>query len=211
MSSSSPLEGTIDKVLAQKESELLSKIESGYQESLGNLDSSRSKLLSEYLAILENARKQAENLKRQIIGSNRLSARNNQLILIEDAVKNVLEMVKEKLATINKDPNYEQLVEQAILDSVKEIGRSDLIIECNKNDVKLVRKLVENIGKEKGSKIIVSDKQLEVLGGIRARSSDGTLTYDDTIDSRIERLKPLIRKNIVQVLRGEEEKVGRKR
>jgi V/A-type H+-transporting ATPase subunit E len=203
MSSSSPLEGTIDKVLAQKESELLSKIESGYQESLGNLDSSRSKLLSEYLAILENARKQAENLKRQIIGSNRLSARNNQLILIEDAVKNVLEMVKEKLATINKDPNYEQLVEQAILDSVKEIGRSDLIIECNKNDVKLVRKLVENIGKEKGSKIIVSDKQLEVLGGIRARSSDGTLTYDDTIDSRIERLKPLIRKNIVQILKGD--------
>ncbi|HET6730054.1 MAG TPA: V-type ATP synthase subunit E family protein [Nitrososphaeraceae archaeon] len=203
MSSSSPLEGTIDKVLAQKETDLISKIESGYQESLGNLDSSRSKLLSEYLAILENARKQAENLKRQIIGSNRLSARNNQLILIEDAVKNVLEMVKEKLATINKDPNYEQLVEQAILDSVKEIGRSDLIIECNKNDVKLVRKLVENIGKEKRSKIIVSDKQLEVLGGIRARSSDGTLTYDDTIDSRIERLKPLIRKNIVQILKGD--------
>jgi V/A-type H+-transporting ATPase subunit E len=94
-------------------------------------------------------------------------------------------------------------VEQAILDSVKEIGRSDLIIECNKNDVKLVRKLVENIGKEKRSKIIVSDKQLEVLGGIRARSSDGTLTYDDTIDSRIERLKPLIRKNIVQILKGD--------
>jgi V/A-type H+-transporting ATPase subunit E len=203
MSSSSPLEGTIDKVLAQKESELLSKIESGYQESLGNLDSSRSKLLSEYLTIIENARKQAENLKRQIIGSNRLSARNNQLILIEDAVKNVLEMVKEKLAAINKDPNYEQLMEQAILDSVKEIGRPELIIECNKNDVKLVRRLVENIGKEKGSKIIVSDKQLEVLGGIRARSSDGTLTYDDTIDSRIERLKPLIRKNIVQILKGD--------
>jgi V/A-type H+/Na+-transporting ATPase subunit E len=203
MSSSSPLEGTIDKVLAQKESELLSKIESGYQESLGNLDSSRSKLLSEYLTIIENARKQAENLKRQIIGSNRLSARNNQLILIEDAVKNVLEMVKEKLAAINKDPNYEQLMEQAILDSVKEIGRPELIIECNKNDVKLVRRLVENIGKEKGSKIIVSDKQLEVLGGIRARSSDGALTYDDTIDSRIERLKPLIRKNIVQILKGD--------
>jgi V/A-type H+/Na+-transporting ATPase subunit E len=29
------------------------------------------------------------------------------------------------------------------------------------------------------------------------------LRYDDSIDSRIERLKPLIRKNIVQVLRGE--------
>jgi V/A-type H+/Na+-transporting ATPase subunit E len=29
------------------------------------------------------------------------------------------------------------------------------------------------------------------------------MTYDNTLDSRIERLKPLIRKNIVQILRGE--------
>jgi V/A-type H+-transporting ATPase subunit E len=203
MSSSSPLEGTIDKVLAQKETDLISKIESAYAESLGNLDSSRSKLNSEYLAILENARKQAENLRRQIIGSSRLSARNNQLILIEDAVKNVLEMVKEKLVALNKDQNYEQLMEQTVLDSLKEIGRSDLIIECSKNDVKNVRKLVENINKDKQTKIIVSDHQIEVLGGIRARSPDATLTYDDTIDSRIDRLKPLIRKNIVQILKGE--------
>jgi vacuolar-type H+-ATPase subunit E/Vma4 len=28
------------------------------------------------------------------------------------------------------------------------------------------------------------------------------MTYDNTLDSRIERLKPLIRKNIAQMLRG---------
>ena len=97
MSSSSPLERTIDKVLSQKENELISKIDSAYQESLRNLDSSKSKLNSEYLAILESAKKQAESLKRQIIGSSRLSARNNQLILIEDSVKTVFEMARKRL------------------------------------------------------------------------------------------------------------------
>jgi V/A-type H+-transporting ATPase subunit E len=204
MSSSSPLERTIDKVLSQKESELISKLESAFQESLRNLESSKSKLNSEYLAILENAKKQAENLKRQIVGSSRLSARNNQLILVEDSVKTVFEMARKRLLSLQKDPEYEKLMKQALLNSLAEIGKNDLIIECNKTDTGLVRKLVDSINKEKGTTMVESDKNIDILGGIRAMSSDGTLTYDDSIDSRIERLKPLIRKNIVQILRGSE-------
>jgi V/A-type H+/Na+-transporting ATPase subunit E len=203
MISSSPLERTIDKVLSQKESELVSKIDSAYQESLRNLDSSKSKLNSEYLAIIENARKQAENLKRQIVGSSRLSARNNQLILIEDSVRTVFEMVRKRLLAIHKEPDYEKLMKQALLNALKEIGKNDLSIECNKTDYSLVRKVVDSINKEMGTKMVVSNKNIDILGGIRATSSDGTLSYDDSTDSRIERLKPLIRKNIVQVLRGE--------
>ncbi|MGI0042711.1 MAG: V-type ATP synthase subunit E [Nitrososphaeraceae archaeon] len=203
MSSSSPLERTIDKVLSQKESELISKIDSAYQESLRNLDSSKSKLNSEYLAIIENARKQAENLKRQIVGSSRLSARNKQLILIEDSVRTVFEMVRKRLSSLHKEPDYEKLMKQALLNGLKEIGKNDLSIECNKTDYSLVRKVVDSINKEKGTKMVVANKSIDILGGMRATSSDGTLSYDDSIDSRIERLKPLIRKNIVQVLRGE--------
>lgn len=204
MSSSSPLERTIDKVLSQKESELISKLDSSYQESLKNLESSKSKLNSEYMAILENAKKQAENLKRQIVGSSRLSARNNQLILVEDSVKTVFEMSRKRLLSVHKEADYEKLMKQALLNSLNEIGKNDLIIESNKTDSGLVRKLVDSINKEKRTKMVVADKNINILGGIRATSSDGTLTYDDSIDSRIERLKPLIRKHIVQILRGSE-------
>ena len=204
MSSSSPLERTIDKVLSQKESELISKIDSAYQESRRNLDSSRSKLNSEYVAILENARKQAENLKRQIVGSSKLSARNNQLILVEDSVSTVFEMARKRFLSVNKEPDYEKLMKQALLNSLNEIGKNDLRIECNRTDSNIVRKIVEDINKEKGAKMVVVNENVDILGGIRAASSDGTLTYDDSIDSRIERLKPLIRKNIVQILRGSE-------
>ena len=204
MSSSSPLERTIDKVLSQKESELISKIDSAYQESRRNLDSSRSKLNSEYVSILENARKQAENLKRQIVGSSKLSARNNQLILVEDSVSTVFEMARKRFLSVNKEPDYEKLMKQALLNSLNEIGKNDLRIECNRTDSNIVRKIVEDINKEKGAKMVVVNENVDILGGIRAASSDGTLTYDDSIDSRIERLKPLIRKNIVQILRGSE-------
>jgi V/A-type H+-transporting ATPase subunit E len=49
----------------------------------------------------------------------------------------------------------------------------------------------------------MSDHPLNSIGGIRLTSADGSMTFDNTLDSRIERLKPLIRKNIAQMLRGE--------
>jgi V/A-type H+-transporting ATPase subunit E len=49
----------------------------------------------------------------------------------------------------------------------------------------------------------MSKKPIDISGGIRARSGDGTMTLDNSMESRIERLKPLIRKEIVQLLRSE--------
>jgi len=95
--SSSSLERTIDKVLAQNESELTSQIESALKEALSNLDASRTKLQSEYDAIIQSAKKQAENLKRQIIGSSRLTARNRELLLIESAINDIFGKAKQKL------------------------------------------------------------------------------------------------------------------
>jgi V/A-type H+-transporting ATPase subunit E len=44
---------------------------------------------------------------------------------------------------------------------------------------------------------------VDIVGGIKAASVDGTMSLDNTLDSNIETLKPLIRKEIVQLLRGE--------
>ena len=44
------------------------QIDSALKVALSNLDASRTKLQSEYDAIIQSAKKQAENIKRQIIG-----------------------------------------------------------------------------------------------------------------------------------------------
>jgi V/A-type H+-transporting ATPase subunit E len=196
----------IEKVLVQKEAELISQIDSAYQESLDNLESSRGKLEAERTRIIEAARKQAENLKRQIIGSARLAARNQELLTIENAVNKAFEEAKKKLQASSSTDSYKELLKHMVEESISVVGGSNaVIIECNKNDVELVRKVVSELqdsGKIQQAR--VSDHYIDVLGGIRIRSSDGTMTYDNTLDSRIERLKPLIRKNIAQMLRGVE-------
>ncbi|HEY9399537.1 MAG TPA: V-type ATP synthase subunit E [Nitrososphaeraceae archaeon] len=196
------LERTIDKVLSQKESALISEIDSALQNSLKNLESSKGSLQVEYDNIIESSKKQAENLKRQLIGSSTLNARNKELVIIESAIDEIFNKAKEKLAQSNNEKNYENLITRMIEDSTAKLG-SEIIIHCNKTDLKLVKKKSSEISTDKKMKITVSDKILDIIGGIKATSVDGTMSLDNTLDSRIESLKPLIRKDIVQLLRGE--------
>jgi len=196
------LERTIDEVLSQKESALISEIDSALQNSLKNLESSKSILEVEYDGIIESSKKQAENLKRQIIGSSTLNARNKELIIIESAIDEIFTKAKEKLTQSNNEKNYEKLLTRMIQDSVSKLG-SDIVIQCNKADQKLVRKISSQESTGKNMKISVSDDFLDIIGGIKVTSVDGTMTLDNTLDSNIESLKPFIRKDIVQLLRRE--------
>lgn len=200
--SSNSLERTIDKVLSQKESALISEIDSALQNSLKNLESSKSSLQVEYDNIIESSKKQAENLKRQIIGSSTLNARNKELVIIESAIDEIFIKAKEKLAKSNNEKNYEKLLTRLIQDSSAKLG-SEIVIQCNKTDLSLVKKLVSQESSNRKSRITISDEVVDIIGGIKAASVDGTMSLDNTLDSNIETLKPLIRKEIVQLLRGE--------
>jgi V/A-type H+-transporting ATPase subunit E len=203
MSSNSALERTINKVLSQKEADLISQIDLAFQESLKNLEASKGKLEAERTKIIESAKKQAENLKRQIVGSSRLSARNKELMMIEADVNSAFEKARTKLANSGNDNAYKTLMAKIVEDSLPSVGSDEVIIECTKNDAELVKKIVADLSKKSKVKVRVSDQPINALGGIKVRSADGTMSFDNTLDSRIERLKPLIRKNIARMLRGE--------
>lgn len=203
MSSTSALEQTISKVLSQKEADLIKQLDLAYQESIANLESSRAKLQSEYTRIVEGAKKQAENLRRQIVGSSRLAARNKQLVLIETAVNEAFEKAKTTLRSSNKQQDYKVLITKMLQESISAIGTDEVIIQCNRDDFDLVKKAVASLSNN-NVRLTLSDQPIDVIGGIRIKSIDGSTIYDNTLDSRIERFKPLIRKNIVQMLRGKE-------
>jgi V/A-type H+/Na+-transporting ATPase subunit E len=182
---------------------LISQIDSAYEESLRNLEASRDRLEAERTRIIESAKKQAENLKRQIVGSSRLAARNQELLMIENAVNNAFEEARKKLAASGGKDSYRTLMASLVEESVSSVGSDEVVVECNRNDAELVSKILADLQKKNPRiKAKISDQHIEVIGGIRVKSADGSMTYDNTIDSRIERLKPLIRKNIAQILRG---------
>jgi V/A-type H+-transporting ATPase subunit E len=71
------------------------------------------------------------------------------------------------------------------------MGTSEIIIQTNSKDKPVVESL---LSKFKGATL--SSDLIDCLGGIKIQSKDKTMTFDNTIDARLERLKPLIRKDI---------------
>lgn len=201
-SSPTPLERTIDQVMTKKETEILTQLNQSYLESINNIDLSKSQIEGEYKNIISNAEKKAENLKRQVIGSSKLSVRNKELVLLEQAVNDVYGKVKEKLLSSSEEPTYRNMLIKNFDGSIPNIGTHEIVIECLKKDTDFFKKQLEPVSAKYNKKIKIQGTLRNSLGGFKIKSSDGTITLDNTLDSRIESLKPLIRKNIAQILRG---------
>jgi V/A-type H+/Na+-transporting ATPase subunit E len=201
MSSPRPLERTIDQVITKKESELLSQLNYSYLESIDNLELSKSQLELEYATIISNAEKKAETFKRQVIGSSKLSSRNKELVLLEEAVNDVFAKAKEKFLLHTDESFYKNLLIKMLDESIPNIATSGIVLECLEKDTDFFKQQIEGISAKYNKKIKLHSNLKNFMGGFRIKSSDGTITLNNTIDSRIERLKPLIRKNIAHILR----------
>ena len=191
MTSDSALERTIDKILGQTESNILSSLNEALIESQQKLENSSKSLEQEYDQIINNGKKEADKIEKQITGSANLEVRNKQLTTVEETIEKVFKKALDEIANTDRNDNYSNLIKSLLDESTKILGTTDIVVFTNNKDKKIVQSLLSQYP---GSKL--SSETIECLGGVKVKSKDGAMTFDDTIDARIERLKPLIRKNI---------------
>ncbi|WP_428325986.1 V-type ATP synthase subunit E [Nitrosopumilus sp.] len=187
----SALESTISKILEQTEKSVISNVESALNESLKTLDDSVPKLEQEYEKIIADGKKEADKIEKQIMGSADIEARNKQLMALEDAVDKVFSKALEQIANADRSGDYSNLIKTMIEEATQILGTSEITVSTNAKDKDVVQSTLSQF-----SGAEMSSDTIDCLGGIVVKSKDGAMTFDNTIDARIERLKPLIRKEI---------------
>jgi V/A-type H+-transporting ATPase subunit E len=185
------LERTIEKILQGTEEQILKSLQESLKSSEETLSNARASLEQEYDKILSEGKKEAEKLEKQIVGNADLEARNRQLVLVEESIEKVFDKTIKKIKNADRDKDYAKLISSLLKESISVIGTSDIVIQTNSNDKPVVESLLS-----KFSGATLSPNLIECLGGIKVQSKDGTMTFDNTIDARLERLKSLIRKDI---------------
>ena len=193
MASNSKLETTIDKILNQTGTEILSSLKSSLDETQETLSKSQSKLEQEYDRIVNEGKKEADKVQKQIIGSSDLESRNKQLKMLDDSVQNVFAKAIEKIKTIKRDDKYSKLINTLLEEATETLGTKDVTVYTNSADKKIVNSL---LSKFPGKKL--ASETIECLGGIEIKSKDGSMSFNNTIDARLDRMKPLIRKEIAR-------------
>ena len=109
----------------------------------------------------------------------------------EESIGKVLAKVIKEIKDADRNKDYSKLISSMLQESIDTIGASDIVIQTNSKDKTVVESL---LSKFKGATL--STELIDCLGGIKVKSKDGTMTFDNTIDARLERMKPLIRKDI---------------
>ena len=191
LASNSALESTIDKILKNTEHDILTNVKSGLDDAQQNLDSAVPKLESEYDKIISDGKKEADKIEKQIIGSSDLEARNKQLMALEDAVNKVFAKALEQISNADRSGDYANLIKSLLDDSTRILGTTEVTVYTNSKDKGVVESILSQF-----PGAALSSEVIDCLGGIIVKSKDGSMTLDNSIDARIERLKPLIRKEI---------------
>ena len=185
------LEGTIDKILKNTENDVLSSLKSALDDSQQSLDDSITKLESEYDKIVSDGKKEADKIEKQIIGSADLEARNKQLMTLEEGVDKVFTKALDQITNTARSGDYSNLIKSLLDESTKILGTTEVIVSTNTKDKDLVQSTLSQFP---GSEL--SSEPIDCLGGVIIKSKNGTMSFDNTLDARINRLKPLIRKEI---------------
>jgi V/A-type H+-transporting ATPase subunit E len=187
----STLEQAIDKIINKTEKEILLDLKNSGSDSKQTLDNSLPKLEQEYDKIISDGKKEADKIEKQIIGSSDLEVRNKQLLLLEEGVDKAFSKALDQIANTDRSGDYSNLIKTLLDESTKILGTTEVTVFTNTKDKDVVQSA---LSKFSGAKL--SSDTIDCLGGIIIKSKDGTMTFDNTIDARVERLKPLIRKEI---------------
>jgi len=182
---------SIDKILEKTEKEILANLGNSFSDAKQTLDDSIPKLEQEFDKIISDGKKEADKIEKQIIGSSDLEVRNKQLLTLEIAIDKVFTKALDQIANTARSGDYSNLMNTLLDESTKILSTTKVIVSTNSKDKDLVQSL---LSKYPGAEL--SSQTINCLGGVIVKSKDGAMTFDNTLDARIQRLKPLIRKEI---------------
>jgi len=191
LSSNSALESTIDQVLDRNSSEFSQSLKNSLEEAQKTLSDSLPMLEEEYEKIMSDGKKEADKIAKQIVGSADLATRNKALLLVQESADKVLEKAKEKIQNMDRNSEYSSLITKLLTEATEALNTSEVIVFTNSKDKEVVQSAVSSV-----SGAEMSNDTIDCMGGVKVTSKDGSMSFDNTIDARIELLKPLIRKDI---------------
>ena len=180
------------------EKEVLVELEAGRKETLERVEAVRKETADAVAKILETSMKQAESVKRQIVGASELQARNDQLKALEKAVNEAFETATKEVSQIQGAAQEKALL-RLIQEGLGAIGPRARI-QCAAKDRKAIAGAVKKLDSK--ANVTLEADPIETTGGVVLTTPDGSIRFDNTFEARLERMRPDLRKEIAAILTG---------
>lgn len=158
---------------------------------------------TERRAILDRAREEAERLRGQSVATAQLKARSSQLSHREQLLERVFAAVKERLAEVQNRPDYEEIAAMLLREALTQLKVNKATIRTDEATMKALKKgALRDISKDLNGDFKEGDV-LEEGTGVVVDAADGKLHYDNTLETRLNRLQNTLRASVYQMLTGD--------
>ncbi|MEM2236794.1 MAG: V-type ATP synthase subunit E family protein [Candidatus Caldarchaeum sp.] len=192
---------TVDKVVSEVVQEALDNMRKSLDESEAEayriIERVEEELRRELAAIREAGKAEREAARQRILSTAEIQAKNMAIAAVEEEISKIFEAVERKLSQIASEDSFEMDLKRLLDEAVQLIGR-DVVVESNEKGIQLLKRIVEK--NSYSVRVSISEKPINTVGGLRARSADGSVRFDNTFEARLERLKPTLRNEIAKML-----------
>jgi len=155
-------------------------------------------------AILDRAREDAERLRGQAVATAQLKARSLQLTNREQLLDRVFKTVREKLSEVQNRPDYDQVAALLLREALVQLRVNKAQVSADKTTQTILEKSVlDELSKEFNGQF-TSAGVLEEGTGVIVNAADGKLHYDNTLETRLQRLEGTLRASVYKILVGEQ-------
>ena len=158
---------------------------------------------AERKAILDRAREDAERLRGQAVATAQLKARSVELAHREQLLDRVFKAVREQLPHVQKRSDYDQIAAMLLREALTQLRARKADVRADETTQKsLKNSALNDISKELDGEFNITGA-LDEGTGLVVDAAEGKLHYDNTLETRLNRLQSTLRSSVYQVLIGE--------
>lgn len=154
-------------------------------------------------AILERAQQDVDRLRGQAVATAQLKARSVQLAHREQLLDRAFKAVKEKLPELQKRSDYPQIAALLLREALVQLRVNKAEIRADPATQSILEKgALNDISRELNGQFSTGEA-LEEGTGVVVSAADGKLNYDNTLETRLDRLQSTLRASVYKTLMGE--------
>jgi vacuolar-type H+-ATPase subunit E/Vma4 len=153
--------------------------------------------------ILERARVEAERIHSQVLATAQMKARTVELEHREKLLVQILQTACDQLPSVQKWTEYQRIAADLVYEAATQLRSKDLIIRADQHTQSLLTgQVLEDLSKKLDLKLTLGTP-LEKGTGVVVETADGHLQFDNTLETRLDRLRNTLRSPIYRILVGE--------
>ncbi|KUK44158.1 MAG: V-type ATP synthase subunit E family protein [Methanothrix sp.] len=171
------------------------------------LAESKKKAQAKKTAVLAKGQQQAEREQQRVLADAKMQVKREIFDVKEDLIKKSFGDAEERLKKLADSPEYSDTLKKMIVESAVVVGGGSLEVLVRKKDRALLSgevlaDLGEEISKATGedTELELSDDVITTIGGAIVRSKSGSIEANNTIESRINRLRSELRFKVAEIL-----------